>query len=152
MFQVCFVGFSGGSGGIQFFSDFQFFFRFLCFFMFFKVFHVFPDCSRVFKGLFSFSKVFVSLPSLIETICELWMTRTNREASFSLSVSSCVHTVRVCVDMCDTNPAALLRAQNTCLYVTSHLTHSQHGRDRLRRSAGGCGEKNAERCSCRQKQ
>ena len=29
--------------------------------------------------------------------------------------------------MCDTNPAALLRAQNTCVYVTSHLIHSQHG-------------------------
>ena len=29
--------------------------------------------------------------------------------------------------MCDTNPAALLRAQNTCVYVSSHLTHSQHG-------------------------
>ena len=29
--------------------------------------------------------------------------------------------------MCDTNPAALLRAQNTCVYVFSHLIHSQHG-------------------------
>ena len=29
--------------------------------------------------------------------------------------------------MCDTNPAALLRAQNTCVYVSSHLKHSQHG-------------------------
>ena len=28
--------------------------------------------------------------------------------------------------MCDTNPAALLRAQNTCVYVSSHLIHSQH--------------------------
>ena len=25
--------------------------------------------------------------------------------------------------MCDTNPAALLRAQNTCVYVSSHLKH-----------------------------
>ena len=31
------------------------------------------------------------------------------------------------MNMCDTNPAALLRAQNTCVYVTSHLKHSQHG-------------------------
>ena len=31
--------------------------------------------------------------------------------------------------MCDTNPAALLRAQNTCVYVSSHLIHSQHGQD-----------------------
>ena len=31
------------------------------------------------------------------------------------------------MNMCDTNPAALLRAQNTCVYVTSHLIHSQHG-------------------------
>ena len=31
------------------------------------------------------------------------------------------------MNMCDTNPAALLRAQNTCMYVTSHLIHSQHG-------------------------
>ena len=30
------------------------------------------------------------------------------------------------MNMCDTNPAALLRAQNTCLYVSSHLIHSQH--------------------------
>ena len=29
--------------------------------------------------------------------------------------------------MCDTDPAALLRAQNTCVYDTSHLIHSQHG-------------------------
>ena len=29
--------------------------------------------------------------------------------------------------MCDTNPAALLRAQNTCVYVSSHLIRSQHG-------------------------
>ena len=29
--------------------------------------------------------------------------------------------------MCDTNPAALLRAQNTCVYVTSHHIHPQHG-------------------------
>ena len=27
--------------------------------------------------------------------------------------------------MCDTNPAALLRAQNTCVYVSSHLIHPQ---------------------------
>ena len=31
------------------------------------------------------------------------------------------------MNICDTNPAALLRAQNTCVYVTSHLIHSQHG-------------------------
>ena len=31
------------------------------------------------------------------------------------------------MNMCDTNPGALLRAQNTCVYVTSHLIHSQHG-------------------------
>ena len=31
------------------------------------------------------------------------------------------------MNTCDTNPAALLRAQNTCVYVTSHLIHSQHG-------------------------
>ena len=30
------------------------------------------------------------------------------------------------MNMCDTNPAALLRAQNTCVYVSSHLIHSQH--------------------------
>ena len=30
------------------------------------------------------------------------------------------------MNMCETNPAALLRAQNTCVYVTSHLIHSQH--------------------------
>ena len=29
--------------------------------------------------------------------------------------------------MCDTILAALLRAQNTCVYVLSHLTHSHHG-------------------------
>ena len=29
--------------------------------------------------------------------------------------------------MCDTNPAALLRAQNTCVYVSPHPIHSQHG-------------------------
>ena len=29
------------------------------------------------------------------------------------------------MNMCDTNPAALLRAQITCVYVTFHLIHSQ---------------------------
>ena len=33
--------------------------------------------------------------------------------------------LRARVNMCDTDPAALLRAQNTCVYVTSHLIHSQ---------------------------
>ena len=31
------------------------------------------------------------------------------------------------MNMCDTNPAALLRAQNTGVYVTSHLTRSRRG-------------------------
>ena len=31
------------------------------------------------------------------------------------------------MNICDTDPAALLRAQNTCVYVTSHLIHSEHG-------------------------
>ena len=38
-----------------------------------------------------------------------------------------MHTVRTCVNMCDKNPAALLRAQNKSVYVTSHLIHPQHG-------------------------
>ena len=50
----------------------------------------------------------VTVPSLIETICELQMTP-----------------VRACVNKSDTDPAALLRAQNRCVYVTSHLIHSQ---------------------------
>ena len=29
------------------------------------------------------------------------------------------------MNMCNTNPAAFLRAQNTCVYVTSHLIHPQ---------------------------
>ena len=29
--------------------------------------------------------------------------------------------------MCDTDPAALLREQHTCVYVTTHLIHSHHG-------------------------
>ena len=32
------------------------------------------------------------------------------------------------MNMCDTDPAPLLRAQNTCVYVTSHLIHSQQPR------------------------
>ena len=36
-------------------------------------------------------------------------------------------TVRACGTLCNTNPAALLRAQNTCVYVTSDLIHPQHG-------------------------
>ena len=43
------------------------------------------------------------------------------------SIIPCVHTVRARVNMCDMDPAALLRAQNTCVYVTSHLIHPQHG-------------------------
>ena len=37
--------------------------------------------------------------------------------------------------MCDTDLAALLRAQKKCVYVTSHLVHSQHicSRKQLRR-------------------
>ena len=51
----------------------------------------------------------------------------SRSVVQSDSIIPCVHTVRACVNMRDTNPAALLRAQNTCVYVTSHLIHSQHG-------------------------
>ena len=66
-----------------------------------------------------------TVPSLIETICELYMTRINREAWVSLSVP-CAHTVRACVNMCDANLAAFLRAQNNCVYATTHLIQSQH--------------------------
>ena len=38
-----------------------------------------------------------------------------------------MHTVRARVNMCDTDPAALLRAQNMCVYVTTHLIHPHHG-------------------------
>ena len=31
------------------------------------------------------------------------------------------------MNMCDTDPAAVLRAQNTCVYVTTDLIHSHHG-------------------------
>ena len=51
----------------------------------------------------------------------------SRSVVQSDSIITCVHTVRARVNMCDTDPAALLRAQNTCVYVTSYLIHSQHG-------------------------
>ena len=54
-------------------------------------------------------------------------THKSRSVVQSDSNIPCVHTVRARVNMSDTDPAALLRAQNTCVYDTSHLIHSQHG-------------------------
>ena len=48
------------------------------------------------------------------------MTHKSRSVVQSVRIIPSVHTVRACVNMCDTNP-------NTCVYVTSHLIHSQHG-------------------------
>ena len=53
--------------------------------------------------------------------------RTNREALFSLTVSSLVCTQSERVWTCVTRILHSPSAKHVCVYVTSHLIHSQHG-------------------------